>query len=103
MRIMDGPPVIRAGSTSGSADFFLEVEDDGESEGRETIILNGSTGGGLTVSSVEITLTDQATEPPDTGDSPLAFVSSVDDQTYTVWHGDNPAHAAGSYGGHGRV
>ena len=52
--------VIRAGSTSGSTEVFLEVEDDGEAEGRETIILNGSAGGGSTVSSVQITLTDQS-------------------------------------------
>ena len=81
---IDDPLVIRAGSTSGSTEVFLELEDDGESESSETIRLNGSAGGGLTVGWVEITLTDQTTEPTDTGDSPLAFVSSVDDQTYTV-------------------
>ena len=77
--------VIRAGSTSGSTEVFLELEDDGESEGRETIRLNGSATG-LTVGSVNIILTDQATEPSDTGDSSLAFAAAavIDDQTYTI-------------------
>ena len=57
---IDDPLVIRAGSTSGSTEISLEMEDDGETEGSETIILNGSAGGTSTVSSVEITLTDQS-------------------------------------------
>ena len=86
---IDDPLVIRAGSTSDSTEVFLELEDDGEDEGRETIILNGSAGGGLTVGSIEITLTDQATEPTEPSepdDSPPAFAADaeIDDQTYTI-------------------
>ena len=84
---IDDPLVIRAGSTSGSTEVFLEMEDDGESEGRETIILNGSAGGASTVSSVEITLTDTAEDDtPSTPTDPtkLAFADTVADQEYTV-------------------
>ena len=91
--------VIRAGSTSGSTEVFLEVEDDGESEGRETIILNGSAGGGLTVGSVEITLTDQATTPTEPGDSALAFVAKVEAQTYTAGTAIDPLVLPEAVGG----
>ena len=93
--------VIRAGSTSGSTEVFLEVEDDGESEGSETIILNGSAGGGLTVSSVEITLTDQAAEPAEPDDSPLAFAASavIDNQEYTAGKAITPLVLPEAMGG----
>ena len=97
---IDDPLVIRAGSTSGSTEVFLEMEDDGESEGRETIILNGSAGGGLTVGSVEITLTDQ-TEPPD--DSSLAFAAVIDDQTYTIDTAITPVVLPAATGGTGTL
>ena len=54
--------VIPAGSIRGSLMFIVQPTDDGSAEGEETIRLMG-TAAGLTVTSVEITLSDQAGTP----------------------------------------
>ena len=100
---IDDPLVIRAGSTSGSTKVFLELEDDDKDEDRETIRLNGSAGRGLTVGWVEITLTDQTTEPPKPDDSFPAFAADavIADQTYTINTAITPLVLPAATGGTG--
>ena len=88
---IDDPLVIRAGSTSGSTEITLEMEDDGETEGSETIILNGSDGGGSTVSSVEIT----ADRPNGAGSDKTCLHHRGPRPRVHGWGDDNSARAAG--------
>ena len=93
---------IPAGSTTGSTEFKIRPTVDNEEEGNETIKLTSRIDG-LMADEVEITLIDPVAEPATPDDSSFAFVTKVEDQTYTAGTAIPPLVLPPAEGGTGTI